>query len=124
MQTVKTRSQVRDEPGHSPGPVPRSESLAGLVVQESLVAVPSAALQLPPGLLGRPDSVRAGQYVGDPKQHTAGLPEDRNYREVSVSSTGVVHGQGTFDGERSDDELPWVDAVAPVWSEELGLPVD
>ena len=82
------------------------------------------AFKLPPELLGQAGSVHASQYGGEPRPHNVGPPEDRDYREVSVSSTGAVHQQGSSDGERGDDELLWVEPAALVRSEELGLPED
>ena len=75
-------------------------------------------------LLGPTGGDFVGQQGDIPEQNNSALPEDRDYPEVSVSSTGAGHGQCSPDGERGDDELPWVEAVAPVLSEQLGLRVD
>ena len=110
--------------GHTPGQAPRLESLGVGVAPEPRVAVPSVAFQLPPELLGPTGGDFVGQRGDIPERNNVTLREDRDYREVSVSSTGAVHGQCSADGERGDDELPWVEAVVPVRSEEMGLPVD
>ena len=106
-----------NQPAHTAGPAPWSESLAVAVVQKPRVAVPSAAFQLPPELLGPTGGIFVGEQGDIPERNNVTLPENRDYREVSVSSTGAVHGQCSADGERGDDELPWVEAVDPVLSE-------
>ena len=88
------------------------------------MAVPSVAFQLPPELLGPTGGIFVGQHGDRPERNDFSVPEDRAYRELSVSSTGAVHGQCSADGERGGDELPWVEVVAPVLSERLGLPAD
>ena len=76
--------------------------------------MPSVAFPLPPELLVRPGGVAAGQHGVERTQHKVGPPEDRDYREVSVSSTGAVQGQRLSEGERIYDELPGTEAVVPV----------
>ena len=69
VRTVKTRSQVGNQPRHTPGQGLRSESLGVAVVQEPRVAVPSVAFQLPPEVLGPTAGIFVGQQGDIPEQN-------------------------------------------------------
>ena len=93
VRTVKTRSQGMIQLGHTPGQAPRLESLGVGVAPEPRVAVPSVAFQLPPELLGPTGGDFVGQRGDILERNNSTLPGDRDYQEVSVSSTGAVHRQ-------------------------------
>ena len=99
VRTFKTRSQVGNQPRHTPGQALRSESLGVAVVQEPRVAVPAVAFQFSPELLGPTGGDFVDQRGDIPERNNSTLPGDRDYRGVSVSSTGAVHGQCSADGE-------------------------
>ena len=64
------------------------------------------AFQLPPEVPWLTGGVIVGRHGVDTRQHNVGQPEDRDYREVSVNSTGAVHGRTLSDGEGVEEGLP------------------